>query len=180
MILRRVVTGHANGRSVVCSDAAPPRAKQFEHTPGFASALLWSTASVARIPFDGREPTTGVSSFVPAPGETRFIVVTFPPDSVMASPSFDPVAAGREQAEQSPGLVECFEPDNPGMHTTPTVDYAIVLEGEIWLELDDSCVTRLARHDIVVQNGTRHAWRNNGSAPATVAFILIGAQKLVD
>jgi len=62
------------------------------------------------------------------------------------------------------------------MHTTPTVDYGIVLDGEIWLELDNETV-HLKRHDIVIQNGTRHAWRNKGTAPATLAFVLIGATR---
>ena len=65
------------------------------------------------------------------------------------------------------------EPD--GMHTTPTVDYAIVLDGEIWLELDEGRSTLLRRHDVVIQNGTRHAWRNKSERAATVAFVLIGA-----
>jgi quercetin dioxygenase-like cupin family protein len=61
------------------------------------------------------------------------------------------------------------------MHTTPTVDYGIVLDGEIWLELDDDKTIHLKEHDIVVQNGTRHARRNKGGKPVTMAFILIGA-----
>ena len=61
------------------------------------------------------------------------------------------------------------------MHTTPTVDYGIVLEGEIWLELDNGQLWKLKKHDIIVQNGTRHAWRNPSSSPATLAFVLIGA-----
>ena len=63
--------------------------------------------------------------------------VTFPPDTVMMSPSFDPAAAGQEYMEHMPELASKFEMDNPGMHTTDTVDYGIVLEGEVWLELDD-------------------------------------------
>ena len=73
----------------------------------------------------------------------------------------------------SPGLGERFEPN--GMHTTPTVDYGIVLDGEIWLELDEGRTTLLRQHDVVIQNGTRHAWRNKSERAATVAFVLIGA-----
>ena len=75
------------------------------------------------------------------------------------------------QEHRSP-LVE-FEPD--GMHRTPTVDYGIVLDGEIWLELDEGRSALLRQHDVVVQNGTRHAWRNKSNRPATLAFVLIGA-----
>jgi quercetin dioxygenase-like cupin family protein len=55
------------------------------------------------------------------------------------------------------------------------VDYAIVLEGDVWLELDDGEEIHLKPHDVVVQNGTRHAWRNKGATPAKMAFVLIGA-----
>jgi quercetin dioxygenase-like cupin family protein len=177
MKVRRVVTGHNDGKSVIRSDGTPPRAKDFVHTPSFFSALVWTTPVRPSISFDGKDPTESVASFIPTLGETRFIIVTFPPDSVMASADFDPVAAIREQSEESPGLVQCFEPDNPGMHTTPTVDYGIVLDGEIWLELDDGNMTHLKRHDVIIQNRTRHAWRNKGTVPATLAFILIGAQE---
>ena len=177
MKVRRVVTGHESGKSVIRNDGSPLWAKDFVHTPGFSSALVWATPSQPLIPVESKDPIASVTSFIPAPGETRLLVVTFPPDSVMASPDFNPVAAAKEQAEECPGLVECFEPDNPGMHTTPTVDYGVVLDGEIWLELDDGTTTLLKRHDIVIQNGTRHAWRNKGTAPATLAFILIGARR---
>ena len=80
----------------------------------------------------------------------------------------------RENLQACPGLAETFEPD--GMHCTATVDYGIVLDGELWLELDDGRAELLTQHDIVVQNGTRHAWRNKSNRPATIAFVLIGAR----
>jgi hypothetical protein len=105
------------------------------------------------------------------------MVVTFPPDSVMMSETFDPVAAGREYRENLPGLAEKFEADDPGMHRTDSVDYGIVLQGEIWLELDGGRQVHLKPHDTVIQNGTRHAWRNKSDAPTTMAFVLIGARR---
>ena len=65
----------------------------------------------------------------PGPGGSTFLVVTFPPDSVMMSPEFDPALAGPEHVAAAPGIAETFEMDNPGMHTTPTVDYACVIDG---------------------------------------------------
>ncbi|GAB3346187.1 hypothetical protein GCM10027300_05090 [Modestobacter lapidis] len=67
-----------------------------------------------------------------------------------------------------------MEPDNPGMHRTDTVDYAIVLEGEVTMELGDGAQTRLTAGDTVVQLGSRHAWRNRTDRPATIAFVLTG------
>ena len=114
---------------------------------------------------------------MPERGETRLMVVTFAPDSVMMSKDFNPAAAGQEFMEELPDLAAKFEPDNPGMHTTDTVDYGIVLDGEVWLELDDGKQVHLKPHDVVIQNGTRHAWRNKGDKPVKIAFVLIGARR---
>lgn len=174
LLLRRVVTGHdAAGGSMVALDVAPPRSDVFQHIPGMVSRLVWATEGVPALPFDGADPTLAVASIVPPAGGTRFLVVTFPPDSVFAAPAFNPAAAAEENLRISPGLAERFEAD--GMHATPTVDYGIVLDGEIWLELDDGRSALLRQHDVVVQQGTRHAWRNKSARPATLAFILIGA-----
>ncbi len=174
--IRRIVTGHdAAGRAVVATDSAPPRTHVFQHIRGMVSRLVWATPAVPRVPFDQRDPTPALASLVPGPGESRLLIVTFPPDSVFGAAGFDGAAAVRENLEVSPGLAERFEPD--GMHETPTVDYGIVLDGEVWLELDDGCAERLVQHDVVVQNGTRHAWRNRSAVPATLAFVLIGATR---
>jgi quercetin dioxygenase-like cupin family protein len=173
MTVRRVVTGRdSRGKSVVAHDGPPPWSKVFEHTPGFASSFVWATTAYVKP--DQADPTEVATSIVPGPGGSSLLIVTFPPDSVMADPTFDPEAAGREHAEESPGLVDYFEPDSPGMHTTPTIDYGIVLDGEVWLELDDGETVHLKKHDIIVQNGTRHAWRNRSASPVKIAFVLIG------
>jgi mannose-6-phosphate isomerase-like protein (cupin superfamily) len=173
--MRRVVTGHdAQGRSVVVADGPIPRSHEFASLPGWVSALPWATEPGEPADRTGEDPTAKVTDFVPAPGGTRFIVLTLPPDARMADPSFDPVAFGQEQLAESPGIAERMELDNPGMHTTPTVDHGIVLSGEATLELDDGATTRLSAGDIVIQNGTRHAWRNRGEAPVTLAFVLVG------
>ncbi|WP_244306376.1 cupin domain-containing protein [Paraburkholderia lacunae] len=114
---------------------------------------------------------------IPPAGGTSLLIVTFPPDHVMMSPQFDPAAAGAECMARMPDLAQTFELQSPGMHTTDTVDYAIVLAGEIWLEVDDGQQTRLCPTDVVVQNGTRHAWRNRSDAPSTVAFFMVGATR---
>jgi hypothetical protein len=177
MQFRRIVTAHdAAGKSVFGS-TEKMRQEEAVHLPGFASSLVWATPPAATVPDRAAAYRTGATSFHPEPAGTRFLVVTFPPDSVMASGSFDPVAAGNEQLRLSPGIAERFELDNPGMHVTDTIDYGIVLAGEIWLEVDDGATMHLVQHDVVVQNGTRHAWRNKGSAPATMAFVLVGAPR---
>lgn len=176
LAIRRVVTGHdENGASIVALDGAAPRSDAFVHIPGMMSRLIWSTESAPTLPSNAADPTLSVASIVPPRSGTRFLVVTFPPDSVFFAPGFDPAAAAAENAAISPGLAELFEAD--GMHATPTIDYGIVLDGEIWLELDDGRAELLHRHDVIVQNGTRHAWRNKSERSATLAFILIGAER---
>jgi hypothetical protein len=177
MIVRRVVTGHQRGKAVVVSDGRVPRSHDFVHLPGMATALVWATPPQPKVPFDGEDPIADDSTWIPRLAETRMMVVAFPPDSVAASPGFDGAAAGRESAATFPDIAATIEPDNPGMHATDTVDYAIVLDGEVWLELDDGEEVHLRAHDVVVQNGTRHAWRNKGARPATMAFVLIGARR---
>jgi mannose-6-phosphate isomerase-like protein (cupin superfamily) len=175
MRVRRVVTGHdADGRSVVVSDAPAPRSHEYQHIGGMGTAIVWATRPGDRISPDGADPTPGLPGQLPAAGGSAFVMVRFPPDAVFADAGFDAAAADAEQRAVIPDLAALFEPDAPGMHVTPTVDYVIVLAGRIWLELDDGALVELAPGDTVVQNGTRHAWRNLGDAEATLGVIHLG------
>jgi mannose-6-phosphate isomerase-like protein (cupin superfamily) len=177
MKARRVVTGHSGKKAVIMSDGPSPKSKVYKAVPGAESTLLWETPATPTVPHSGKDAISDSSLYVPPVGETRLMFVTFPPDSVMMSPSFNPAAAGQEYMEHMPELASKFEMDNPGMHTTDTVDYGIVLDGEVWLEVDDGKQVHLKQHDVVVQNGTRHAWRNNSQKPVKMAFVLIGAKR---
>lgn len=179
MKVRRVIVGTgSNGKAQVLSDDAAPRAVDFAQVPGFSPTLLWATPATPEV---GKgpvsDPTPSAESWVPGPGGTRLMMVRFPPDTAMMRADFDPAAFGAEFGRGMPGLAEKFEMDNPGMHTTESVDYDVVLEGEITLELDDGKEVLLKKHDVVVQNGNRHAWRNKGSAPALMLFVLVGARR---
>lgn len=174
---KRVVTGVRGGKSVFISEGPVPNAHVYDSIPGFMTSVCWATAPVPQLPIGDWEAARPGTTITPPPGETRLMVVTFPPDAVMSSPDFDPNEAELEQARHLPGLAERFEPANPGMHTTDTLDYDIVLDGEIWLELDDGAEVHLKRGDVVVQCGTRHAWRNKGTRAATMAFVLVGARR---
>lgn len=179
MSFRRVVTGkNAAGKSVVVSDGASPREMALKHTPGFVSAPMWTIAGTPQLAADGKDPmSVPGSSLLPGPGGSSFMLVTFPPDNVMMSAEFNPALAGPEHLVAAPGIAETFEMDNPGMHTTPTVDYACIIDGEIVLELDDGVTVQLKKGDTVVQQGARHAWRNPSSKSATLVFVLLGAAK---
>ncbi len=170
---RRVVTGIRDGKSVFVSDGPVPNAHHYDALPGHMTSVIYATAAKPGLPQAEAEQAPPRMPIPPGPGETRLMIVVFPPDTVFANADIG--AAIGEQAEHIPGLIDAFEPEAPGMHTTDTVDYDIVLDGEIWLELDDGAETRLGQGDIAVQCGTRHAWRNRSDRPATLCFVLIGA-----
>jgi hypothetical protein len=157
----------------VVSDGPAPHSHEFVSMPGQAQTRVWFTPGVPSKAAPGAEPTNNCGPVLPGPGGASFVIVSYAPESVMMSPRFDPAAAGEELATYAPDLAEVFEPD--GMHRTPSVDYGVVLQGEVWLELDDGAEVRLSPGDTVVQLAARHAWRNRTNAPATVAFVLTGA-----
>jgi mannose-6-phosphate isomerase-like protein (cupin superfamily) len=173
MKVRRVVTGHdGNGKAIVASDS---------EIDGFRPALLpgsefhnlWGADEAPHFPDDGALPPHAM--YFPPVGGFRFGLFTVPPESPAAAEPANPEAALAEFSAAMPGLTSYLEPDAPGMHTTDTVDFEVVLEGEVWLELDNGVEVHLKPGDTVVQNGTRHAWRNHGATPCRLAVFLIGA-----
>jgi quercetin dioxygenase-like cupin family protein len=84
-------------------------------------------------------------------------------------------AALVEMEEKLPGMASHMEPDAPGMHTTATIDFEYVVSGRVVLELDDGATRELGAGDSVVQNGTRHAWRNPYDEPCVMVVVLIAA-----
>ena len=172
--VRRIVTGHDDrGRAVVVSDApVPPLTLSL--MPGFETIELWHTDDTPAMPDRLGEP--GAPRYFPPTGGTVFRVVTFPPDATgVPAADLDLTAALDEAVAKVPDLVERLEPDAPGMHTTDTVDYAVVIDGEIDLELDDGATVSVGAGSVVVQRGTRHGWRNRTDRPVRVAFVLVGA-----
>jgi hypothetical protein len=173
MPVRRVVTGHdANGKSVFASDAL------IEPTtvallPGSEFHQLWGADAAPTFPDDGSRPST--AAYFPPVGGFRFGMFTVPPHGSVSVGDIDMAAAFAEMETALPGLAGHMEPDAPGMHTTATIDFEVVLEGEVWLELDDGAEVHLRVGDTVVQNGTRHAWHNHGTTMARLAVFLIGA-----
>ncbi|WP_206616287.1 MULTISPECIES: cupin domain-containing protein [Paenarthrobacter] len=168
-----MVTGtDDSGRSVLVSDGFVPNSHDFQSMPGQSQTRIWFTAGTPTGDLPEGEPTDNHGPVVPGPGGASFVIVRYAPDSVVMSPDFDPVAAGQELGDYAPDLAEVFEPN--GMHKTRSVDYGVVLDGELWLELDDGFQVRLTPGDTVVQLAARHAWRNKTKAPAAVAFLLTG------
>jgi mannose-6-phosphate isomerase-like protein (cupin superfamily) len=102
---------------------------------------------------------------------------TVPPQSAVPAAGIDPAALSAEIDAKLPGLTEHMEPDAPGMHTTETIDFEYVISGRVVLELDDGATATLGPGDTVVQNGTRHAWRNPFDEPCRMVVVIIGAER---
>jgi mannose-6-phosphate isomerase-like protein (cupin superfamily) len=150
---RRVVTGHTpDGVSVVLTDGPVPVSRAIPED-GVAFHEVWSTEGApARIlAAEPSEPTERTLAVPPPPQGTKIRINEFAPGFL------------DERGLQSP------------VHRTASVDYGIVLSGEITLVLDDSEVT-LGAGDVVVQRGTDHAWANRGTEPARVVFVLVDGE----
>ena len=176
--VRRVVTGHdAQGRAVVLSDGAAPFVHTSDLRPGYASVDVWRTAQTpARIAAEAAEPTLGPRRQLPSTGGTVIRINTLVPETE-ASRNFDPGQVKELFNGMGNAQASTFGAGgrHPMMHRTETIDYAIVLSGEITMLLDDSEVV-LRAGDVLVQCGTNHAWSNRGTEPARIAFILIDGE----
>jgi hypothetical protein len=171
---RRVVTGHRSGKSVVLSDQRRQPYK-FKTVAGFEHTYMWSTNGTLESDPDRIEQELPKSALPSANGSVLHIV-TFPPARPAAFSISVPSQVAQEFLTRLPGLADTFERDGSQMHVTQTVDYAILLDGELWLELDDGETVHLSAGDIVVQQATRHGWRKKGERPATIAFVMLGAK----
>ena len=171
--VRRIVTGHdARGRSVVQEDGSPVRVVTLGGESGTTFHEIWNTRSTpAPIDRSSGEPAEAGISLLPPSGGTRIRILDIPPDdgTVAALPResvralFEAIGAGHTLPENPP---------HPLMHRTETIDYALVLEGELVLVLDEG-ETVVRAGDVIVQRGTSHAWANRSNANARIAFVLI-------
>jgi len=171
--IRRVVTGHdARGRSVILSDGPSPHVLTIPGRTDFALTNLWITDGAPASNAGSADAAARPVVLEPPRNGTIFRIVEFPPDR--APGGFDRAAAFKAM-----GAGHAMDPDaarHPGMHKTDTVDYALVLSGEIWALMDDG-ETLLRTGDTLVQRGTNHAWSNRSDQPCLVAFILVSASR---
>jgi mannose-6-phosphate isomerase-like protein (cupin superfamily) len=171
---RIVVTGQRDGKSVVVSDGVQSEI-DIPVMPGSSYYPVWGSDTIPTVPSDGT-PTAGPEYFPPA-GGWRFGFFTLGPGTATLPEDLDMSAAAAQIEAQLPGLLGVMEPDAPGMHTSDTVDVDFVLSGEVFVELDDGAEVHLSAGDVLVQNGTRHAWRNRSDSPCTLVIAVIGAQR---
>jgi mannose-6-phosphate isomerase-like protein (cupin superfamily) len=171
---RRVVTGHdARGRSIVLMDTESPHAFVLEKAGGLRLTELWETRSTPAENTGGADAAAHERRIEPVNGGTVFRIIEYPPDRerlrTLAPEAFF--------ASMGALAADAATRRHPGMHRTGTVDYCIVLSGEIWAVLDEGEVL-LRAGDCLVQRGTNHAWSNRSDAPCTIAFVLVAAERL--
>jgi mannose-6-phosphate isomerase-like protein (cupin superfamily) len=172
--IRRIVTGHdANGRAVVASDGPLATVVDIAAIPGTVFHEVWSTSETPACVSNAPDPTTGALMLPPPKHGTRFRFVDIPPDT----PEFLAHGAAKMQAafsETGDAHVSTVKADSPHplMHRTESVDYGVVIEGEMTLVLDDGEVA-LAQGSVVIQRGTNHAWANRSGRACRMLFVLI-------
>jgi hypothetical protein len=168
--IRRVVTGHDDdGKAVVLADGPAPNVRQ--RWSGIVSTLAWATDETPADIAGTADRADRDSGVAPPPSGSILRIVDFPP--VAAAPAIDHATVTREMGlDAGHGA----PPRHAFTHRTCSIDYAIVIEGEIDMLLDDSEV-HLGPGDIVVQQGTNHAWVNNGTTTCRIAFVLIDAKE---
>lgn len=151
-IPRRIVTGIKDGKSVIIEDQQVENA--VEHFPGLIISDVWNTQTTpASLDFETQIPNTGFPQ-TPKNG-TYFRYVVVPPDKDL----------GVEWKKNEP---------HPMMHKTPSLDYIIILSGELYLIMEEG-ETLLKPGDIVIQRGTNHAWSNRSDEPCIQLAVLIDA-----
>ena len=172
--IHRVVTGHdAAGKAIVTSGGPLPTAVEISAIPGTVFHEIWSTSGTPAPVDNGLDPTLGALCLSPPKHGTRIRFVDIPPDTeeFLASGAAQMKDTFTQIGDVSASTVKSGSP-HPLMHRTETVDYGIVMEGEITLVLDDSEVA-LERGSVVVQRGTNHAWANRSGKPCRMLFVLI-------
>lgn len=174
---RRIVTGHdEQGRSIFLQDGPAPNLIQPEHSPNVGMFNLWRMMAVpGSYAGDADEaPADAKITLVPPQDGLVFRIIEFPPDAERN------LAAQKEvfKAYGNPEALSEKHADgdrHPGFHKTETVDFALLLEGEIWALMDEG-EKQMFPGDVLIQRGTNHAWANRSNKPARMAFILVAAK----
>ena len=172
--VRRVLTGHdADGKSTFLADGPAPNVKEMASMPGLALTDLWETKGAPARNEGAADNADRPVRLEPPANGTILRIVEFPPDNAWRGRTdgregFDSIGAGHAQDAHS---------SDPMMHKTATVDYIIVLKGEIHAIMDKG-EALLKAGDILVQRGTNHSWSVRGSEPCIIAAVLVSAAPL--
>ena len=163
---RLVITGYnENHRSIVASDNDAAHVHVFEDKGGLTVTDLWMTSSTPADNLANDELVGREFSKPSPPNGSVFRVIDYPPDEIrFANTNREVTSARLKKASQ-----------HPGMHKTDTIDYAVILSGEMYAIMDEGEVL-LKAGDCLVQRGTNHAWSNRTNNNCRIAFVMIGAK----
>jgi hypothetical protein len=171
--IRRIVTGDdANGRSRIAEDAPASAIRSVAERPGYRAVNVWRTTQTP-APIDAADTVPGHEGILPPKQGSILRIIDFPPEPA------DPAERDRRIRATFGGIYRDATHDgrkHPGMHRTDTVDYAVVLEGEIWSVMDEG-ETLMRAGDVLIQRGTNHAWANRSQKTARIAFVLIDGKR---
>lgn len=169
--IRRLVTGHdANGKSIFLMDGDAPNVVVMEKMGGLKVTELWETFDAPADNRGAKDNADRLLHLEPATRGTIFRIVEFPPDAAWKTGANGAAAFAEMQASHAADASS----SDPGMHKTASVDYALVLEGEIWAVMETA--ERLMKAgDVLIQRGTNHAWANRTDKNSRVMFVLCGA-----
>ena len=169
--VRRVVTGHsADGKSTFLMDGLAPNVVEMKSMPGLALTDLWETARTPASNDGAADAAARAVRLEPPRGGTIVRIVEFPPDSAWRHRADAGEGFGSIQAAHAPDKSS----SDPMMHKTSTVDYIIVLKGEIYAIMDHG-ETLLRPGDVLIQRGTNHSWSVRGTEPCIIAAVLVSA-----
>jgi mannose-6-phosphate isomerase-like protein (cupin superfamily) len=172
--IHRVVTGHdENGLAIVRENGPLPTVVPLQAIPGTVFHEVWATLQSPAFVGNEADPTLGPLRLPPPPNGTRIRFVDIPPDTdeFLKTGAANMGAAFSEIGDKGASTVTTKSP-HPLMHRTQSVDYGIVIAGEVTLVLDDSEVD-LKPGSVVIQRGTNHAWANRSGAMCRMLFILV-------
>jgi hypothetical protein len=172
--IERIVTGHdAAGKAVVTARGPLPHVAEISAIPGTVFHEVWATQGMPAPVGNGADPTTGPLVLPPPPLGTRIRFVDIPPDTpdFLAQGAAKMKDAFTQIGDAAASTVQAHSP-HPLMHRTESVDYGVVIAGELTLILDDSEVP-LRPGSVVVQRGTNHAWANRSDQPCRMLFVLV-------
>lgn len=175
--IHRVVTGHdKDGNAVVSSNGRLPTVIELTALPGTVFHEVWSTVGAPARVDNGEDPTLGTLKLPPPSHGTRIRFVDIPPDTeeFLAHGAARMKDAFGQIGDEKASTVRSDSP-HPLMHRTESVDYGVVIEGELTLVLDEG-EALLKKGSVVVQRGTNHAWANRSGKPCRMLFILVDGQ----
>jgi uncharacterized cupin superfamily protein len=168
--VRRIVVADEGDKSRALMDGPAPDVRTDPARPGFASTRIWLTSETPARISEVKDPTAGRHALEPPAGGSVCRVVTFPPDAAWQGKVGAKEVQGYFAAMGSPDAsTYASNAPHPYMQKTRTLDFCLVLDGEIVLVLDRQEV-HLKAGDTVVQRGTNHAWSNRSDRPCTIAF----------